>query len=214
MAVGIGDETNPQHEPLREGFGKPHNLFLTRLSLFPTVNFLTFFDYGCPACYVSVSLAKKLAPYISEFSSTMAGIGGHGPRVTHDAIIKAQFYSATKLDSNWSTTITVSVGVTPDNIFPGDLTLGQTMFHALGLQCQNNGSIQLLGLPHKPTLHPVQSEKHTDHSFISTTISPISWHKLTPPKVLDMATITLADSLRYLIRIYEKSTKLSILAIV
>ncbi|POS85439.1 hypothetical protein EPUL_003830 [Erysiphe pulchra] len=38
----------------------------------------------------------------------MVGIGGRGPRVTHDAIAKAQSYSATRLDSKWSTTITVT----------------------------------------------------------------------------------------------------------
>lgn len=213
MAVGIGDDFKPQRKHLREGFGQPNNLFLTNFSLYPSVNFLTFFDYGCPACYVTLSLAKKLAHYISEFSSTIAGIVGRGPRITHDAIIKAQFYLSTKLDNKWSSSITVSVDVTPDNTFSGDLTLGQTMFHALGLQCRKNGSIQLLGIPYKPILHPVQSDTFTNYSFISTTLSPISWHKLISSEGIRRGNIYASKFPSLFNKNLQKLTKYSRLAI-
>lgn len=109
----------------------------------------------------------------------MASISGRRPRVTHNAIVKAQFYLATKLGNKRATLITMSDRVTPDSTFPKYLILGQTMFHALGLQFQNIGSIQLLKLLHKLILHPVQLNKEINHSFILTTISPISRQKLT-----------------------------------
>lgn len=97
---------------------------------------MTFFDYGCSSCYVSVSLAKTLFSYDSNFLSTISGIGRKGPRVTKDALISAQFQLNSLSHSKWTTPFTISVGILPDNTFPGDLTLGQSIFHALGLQFQ------------------------------------------------------------------------------
>lgn len=56
------------------------------------------------------------------------------------------------------------------------------MIHGLGLKDQNNSSIQLLRIPHKSISHLEPYDRFTNYSFISTKMSPISWHKLTPPE--------------------------------
>ena len=162
MGVGINNQANSQTF-LREGCGKPHNLFPTRLHKDPSVHFTTFFDYGCSSCYVSFSLAQKLLPYTSISPSTISGIGGQGPKVSKDALICVQFLLNSCSKDNWSTPISISAGVIPDNTFPGELTLGQTIFHILGLEFKNNGTLRLLNLPEKPILHPQQQKKFAKH---------------------------------------------------
>ncbi|KAI0999844.1 hypothetical protein K3495_g8354, partial [Podosphaera aphanis] len=82
----------------------------------------------------------------------------------------------------WTTEFTVSCGVTPNETFPADLTLGHTMFHALGIKCLKNGSIQLLQMPHTPILFPLSSEYPSSNeiSFVTSTQS-VKWHPKTLP---------------------------------
>ncbi|KAI6247008.1 hypothetical protein HI914_04858 [Erysiphe necator] len=181
VAIGIDNckPTSIKH-PIREGYGKSHNLFLTRFSNFPSVVFSTFFDYGCPSCYISSSLAFKLNPYKSTSRSIMFGIGGKGPTVTHDVLVNAQFCLSLKSKEYWTTTFTVSVGLAPDKTFPGDLVLGQTMFHALGLQFLSNGKVKLLKLLNEPVLTPTNNNNsQTLSSFSATEMRPIKWHTTT-----------------------------------
>ncbi|KAI0996082.1 hypothetical protein K3495_g12100, partial [Podosphaera aphanis] len=185
MAVGIGkDETLLKQDPLREGCGMPHNFFLARLSQFPDVIFKTFFVYGSTACYVSNSLAKKLRTYHTSSISTISGVGGRGPTITKDSIISVQFQTNSDKDSTWAEPIVVSAGVAPDNIFPADLTLGQTVFHALGLKFLQNGSIQSLNLPRTPILNPCNLTQlcpsASFESIFITNDAVIKWHPSTP----------------------------------
>ena len=119
MGVGIDKIKPPSNHPMREGHGKPHNLILTRLQNLESVHFTTFFDYGCPCCYISSSLACKLKPYNSSLTFTMSGIGGQGPTITHDVLVTAQF-CLSFTSNNWSLPFTVSVGIVPDGTFPVD----------------------------------------------------------------------------------------------
>ena len=60
----------------------------------------------------------------------MSGIGGKGPAVDHDCMIKLQWSCD---DERWTAPVEISCGVVPDYTFPGDLTLGRSIFHFLGL---------------------------------------------------------------------------------
>lgn len=189
MGIDNCKPTSIKH-PIREGYGKSHNLFLTRFSNFPSVVFSTFFDYGCPSCYISSSLAFKLNPYKSTSRSIMSGIGGKGPTVTHDVLVNAQFCLSLKSKEYWTTTFTVSVGLVPDKTFPGDLVLGQTMFHALGLQFLSNGKVKLLKLLNEPVLTPTNNNNsQTLSSFSATEMRPIKWHPATTEEGLKFGAI-------------------------
>lgn len=162
MAIGAGSNILPQpSQPVREGFGMPHNLFLSRLFLPPQTIFHTFFDYGCTTCYISSSLAKTLFPYKS-ITSTNSGIGGKGPKITQDVLIQTQFLTT---DKSWSPVLSISAGILPDGTFPGELTLGHTIFHSLGLLYQKNGDIQLQNVPHQPTLSPIPGTSTSNFLF-------------------------------------------------
>jgi hypothetical protein len=116
-------------KPLREGYEKAHNLF--NASLLNGTNFSMFFDHGCTNCYVSELLAKSLPSYISKEPGTISGVGGLGPRIKRDAVVTAQFFTTT----GKSTSFSVTCGVVPDGTFPGDLTLGKSVFHKWGVKC-------------------------------------------------------------------------------
>ena len=142
-------------DPLREGCGKPHKFFLTRLSKFTSVTFSTFFDYGSSTCLVSNSLATRIFSYNISFISMISGIGRTGPTVTKDAIIIVQLHiQRSNSHSKWTESVTFSAGVVPDNTFPANLTLGQTVFHALRLHFLSDRTIQLSNLQSSPTLFP------------------------------------------------------------
>ncbi|KAI1007604.1 hypothetical protein K3495_g628 [Podosphaera aphanis] len=161
----------------------PQNFFLARLSQFPVVIFKTFFDYGSTACYVSNSLAKKFRTYHTSSISTISGVG-RGPTITKDSIISVQFQTNSDKDSTWAEPIVVSTGVAPDNIFPADLTLGQTVFHALGLKFLQNGSIQLLNLLRTPIFNPCNLTQlcpsPSFESIFITNDTVIKWRPSTP----------------------------------
>lgn len=178
MAVGISSTNSSlSSNHLREGYGRPHNLFLTRLAKLHFVQFTTFFDYGCSTCYVSSWLAKELLSYDSKSPATISGIGGKGPRVDVDALVEAQFQICSASSSSlWSIPFTVSVGVLPDNTFPGDLTLGQTMFHALGLTFNKDGTICMLKLKDQPTLQPLYYVQNSSHYLASSTTPSVNWN--------------------------------------
>ncbi|POS82548.1 hypothetical protein EPUL_005935, partial [Erysiphe pulchra] len=163
-------------KPIREGFGRPHNLFLTRLYSTPHIKFHTFFDYGSSTCYISSSLAKELFPYDSVIS-TISGIGGNGPKIIQDVLIEAQFFTS---NDKWSVKFSVSAGILPDGTFPGDLTLGHTIFHSLGLFCRLNGQIQLLKMPDNPILNPIPNISTSPHlTLTASENTKLFWHNTT-----------------------------------
>ncbi|KHJ34098.1 hypothetical protein EV44_g3278 [Erysiphe necator] len=107
----------------------------------------------------------------------MADISRFGPKVINDVVIEAQFLISNSSNDLWSTSISVSAGVTPHNTFPGDLTLGQSVFHTLGLKFQDDGTIWPLNMPKYPTLTPIQNVNKEKSSF--TASYPIKWHYTT-----------------------------------
>lgn len=134
--------------PLREGASKPHGAFHTRLqsSLHP---FITFLDYGCSACYISKSLAKKLNPYQTRQPSKLSGIGGTNDQsIARDVIIRFSF----KLQSGWSLPYDISCGVVDDDTFPGDLTIGESGFYKMQLGFNSDDTVRLGGHPNRPSI--------------------------------------------------------------
>jgi hypothetical protein len=56
----------------------------------------------------------------------MRGISGiAGPRISHDTLVTAKFDSTEGPTASFS----LSAGVVPDGTFPGDLTIGNSVFH-------------------------------------------------------------------------------------
>ncbi|KAI1004419.1 hypothetical protein K3495_g3793 [Podosphaera aphanis] len=180
--IGSGNAcTTPSQSPLREGYGKPHKFFLTRLNKFPSVIFSTFFDYGSSTCFVSQSLASKLCTYPTSLVSTISGIGGKGPTITQDALITVQFQILGNNNTvGWSKPITFSAGVIPDNTFPAELTLGQTVFHALGLHFLSNDTVRLFSLQGCPILIPSDNYDNIYSVFTTNVGKPTTWHSSTP----------------------------------
>lgn len=146
----------PLDRPLREGANQPHEVFRTRLcSSLDT--FSTFLDYGSPASYISRKLAARLQPYSSRKPSTLSGIGGSGPTIDEDVVVRF----AWKLPKGWSLPYEVSVGLVDDDSFPGDLTLGKSVFHKIGLSFLEDGAVQLKSHPGTPVLVPYKSKTIT-----------------------------------------------------
>ncbi|KAI0992893.1 hypothetical protein K3495_g15290, partial [Podosphaera aphanis] len=96
--------------------------------------------------------------------TTMRGIGGIGPKITHEVVVRVRFV----IKSGYSAYFEVSCGVIADNTFPGQLILGKTIFHKFGVHCQSNGkgkkeTIHLTNFPEQPVLEPVEFS-HKQHN--------------------------------------------------
>lgn len=92
--------------------------------------------------------------YNTRKPSTMRGIDETGPKVQQDVLITACF----QVTGGYAQLFTISTGVVPDGMFPGDLTVGKSVFHEFGMQCEKREEgevIVLNGLPGKPTLRPI-----------------------------------------------------------
>lgn len=121
--------------------------------------------------------------------STMKGIGGPGPRIQQDVLITARFRLK---DTSYTHEFTVSAGVVPDGTFPGELTLGKSVFHKLGIQCghdEKGENMVLNKMPKKPTLYPTlingtplryTSNCVTETVYVQSEEPKVSWHKGTP----------------------------------
>jgi len=139
VEVGTGGKPPPlrDRQPLREGFGDPHNTFAARLT--NGDKFTIFFDYGCPAVYCSERLARKLKRYASSKPATMSGVGGRGPTIGQDVVVTGQFATVSNSSTNgWSDSFSVAAGVVPDDTFPADLVLGKSIFHKWGVSCHGD----------------------------------------------------------------------------
>jgi hypothetical protein len=126
--VAVDDGGRPQRNPLRdkpirEGYGKVHNLYQAELP--DGTKFDTFWDTGCTGVYISESLARKVKQYTSSRPSTMRSVGGKGPSVTYDALIVARFLTTTGFNDSFE----LAAGVIPNGTFPGDLTIGKEVCH-------------------------------------------------------------------------------------
>ena len=134
-------------QPLREGVGQRHCLFAARLS---TGRLATvFLDYGSVSSWTATSLVPANAAYDSQLPANLRGIGQGGPSVTHDTVVSFRFEG----DVNW---LTISCGIVPDGTFPGQIVLGRTVFHALGIECLLADQIKLNNVASEPILSPLQ----------------------------------------------------------
>ncbi|EPQ67257.1 hypothetical protein BGT96224_Ac31436 [Blumeria graminis f. sp. tritici 96224] len=96
----------------------------------------------------------------------MSGVGGKGPRITHDITVRFRFNTLSGLTSATN----VSCGVVPYRIFPGNITFGPTIFHAWGMLCNGNGSITLTAFNGKPEIFlikPCKSHLVTESVYSS-----------------------------------------------
>jgi hypothetical protein len=158
--VAVNDGRSPhipllRDKPLREGHGDHHNLYTAHLP--SGESFTVFLDSGTTNCYAAKSLADKMATYKTQRPANMRGIGGiGGPQITHDAIVTAKFKGAEGPTKSFH----LSAGVVPDGTFPGDLTIGNSVFHKWRISF--DGSIDLAqrqvaklrNFPGRPTLIP------------------------------------------------------------
>ena len=109
----------------------------------------------------------------------MSGIGSLSPTISKDAILTAHFLCSNHLESFWTQEFTVSLGIVPDSTFPADVTLGQTLFHELGLRCLSDGKLQLLNLIEQPILNPIINTLPTRKVFTTSNIPTVKWHPAT-----------------------------------
>jgi hypothetical protein len=134
-------------KPLREGYGDHHKLYKAHLP--DGKAFTVFFDSGTTNCYAAKSLANKLTIYKSSRPNGMKGIGGiAGPQINHDTVVTAKFDST----KGPTTSFSLSAGVVPDDTFPGDLTIGNSVFHKWRISF--DGDVKLRSFDGKPVLVP------------------------------------------------------------
>ncbi|KAI0995372.1 hypothetical protein K3495_g12810, partial [Podosphaera aphanis] len=117
-------------------------------------------------CYISHSLATFTNSYISKHSNTLSGIGGKGQTITNDAIISFQLATT---DNKWTPPITISGGIVADNTFPGEICLGQSLYHKFGFYATPEGDIILQDFPKQPILR--RSTPNFQFSFNSNSSS-------------------------------------------
>ncbi|VDB84441.1 Bgt-20390 [Blumeria graminis f. sp. tritici] len=106
----------------------------------------------------------------------MCEIGGRDPTISEDALVSAQFFLSPPNSQKFSSPFTISAGVVPDGTFPGDLTLGQTVFHAFGFEFLAHGEIKLLEFPEIPVLNPLIENNLSQKIFTTKEIYKIKWH--------------------------------------
>ncbi|KAI1005109.1 hypothetical protein K3495_g3112 [Podosphaera aphanis] len=191
VEVNVGDNNNPQtFQSLREGFDGSHYLHQAELSSKALVTI--FFDYRCVPCYVSESAARFLNTYQSKCPTTHRGISGSGPKVTKEVIVRARFVTTI----GYSKFFDVSCGVVANDTFPGDLTLGKSIFDKFGIHCQfdittpNKEYICQQNFPGQPILCPISYSRKAHLVFPSMTAFLVEtptlphrkniWHKDTP----------------------------------
>ncbi|VCU39048.1 Bgt-20390-2 [Blumeria graminis f. sp. tritici] len=100
----------------------------------------------------------------------MCGIGSRGPTISEDVLVSTQFFLSPPNNQKFSSPFTISAGVVPDGTFPGDLTLGQTVFHAFGLEFLAHGETKLFEFPEIPTLTPLIENNLTQKIFTTKEI--------------------------------------------
>jgi hypothetical protein len=122
-----------RNKPLREGHGDHYNLYTAHLS--SGENFIIFLDSETTNCYEAKSLADKMATYkIQRFISIKRISGISGSQIIHDAIITAKFKGAKGLTKFFH----LSAGIVPDGIFPGNLTICNSVFHKWRISFDNS----------------------------------------------------------------------------
>ncbi|KAF2862040.1 hypothetical protein K470DRAFT_263171 [Piedraia hortae CBS 480.64] len=113
----------------------------------------------------------------------MSGIEGKGPHVGQDVMVTAQI----SVRGGWSTCFTVSCGVVPNGTFPGELTLGRSVFHRWGVTWKGSTgkeAVVLLCFNGSPALHPAKKvpRPHACYTATESPFSPsnIKWKAPTP----------------------------------
>ncbi|RKF77309.1 hypothetical protein GcM3_073031 [Golovinomyces cichoracearum] len=115
--------------PNREGSGQAHQLLKAIIN---GVDSTIFLDYGSNLSWICQSRVNHRIKFPSSCPTVIKGLG-HQPAasITQDAIVNISLPSGISLGS-------VCCGVVPDNLFPGHLVLGRTLFHAFGVLAKND----------------------------------------------------------------------------
>jgi hypothetical protein len=136
-----------RNKPLREGYDDHHKLYKAHFS--DGKAFTVFFDFGTINCYAAKSLANKFTIYKSSRSNDIKEINGiTGPQISYDTVITAKFNSTKGLITSFS----LFAGVVPDDTFPDDLTIGNSVFHKWRISF--DGDVKLRSFDGKPVLVP------------------------------------------------------------
>lgn len=170
MAVGGGRKIQNFQKPIREGFGQPHKTTLARLHSDPEKISKIFWDYGSPSCYISDCLSKFSFPYNSRHPSVISGIGSRGQPINQDAIISFQLAT----NNGWSDKITISCGIVKNRTFPGEICLGQSIYHQFGFYSDPKGRVKLLNFPNAPLLQDCDAIYTTNETLFPTNDVPNS----------------------------------------
>jgi hypothetical protein len=135
-----------RNKPLRKGYNNHHKFYKAHLS--DGKVFTGFFDFGTINCYAAKSLANKFTIYKSSRSNGMKRIDGiANPRINYDTVI-AKFDST----KGPTTSFSFSADVVPDDTFPGDLTIGNSVFHKWRISF--DGDVKFRSFDGKPVLVP------------------------------------------------------------
>ncbi|TQS33409.1 hypothetical protein Golomagni_06248, partial [Golovinomyces magnicellulatus] len=111
------------YPPDREGSNQSHPLFKAIVN---GVNSTIFLDYGSNSSWVCESRIVESATFPSSNPTVIKGLG-HKPAatITRDSIVNVKLPNGESFGP-------ICCGVVPDNLFPGQLVLGRSLFHTLG----------------------------------------------------------------------------------
>ncbi|KAI0997155.1 hypothetical protein K3495_g11031 [Podosphaera aphanis] len=107
---------------------------------------------------------------------------GHKPAatITRDSIVNV------KLPNSESPGL-ICCGVVPDNLFPGQLVLGRSLFHTLGVYTKEEGHVQLLKIENQPSLQHIDT--YLVKSFNQQFPSVFRFDPIIPQKTVQKSTV-------------------------
>ncbi|RKF59357.1 hypothetical protein GcM3_175019 [Golovinomyces cichoracearum] len=126
-------------------------------------------DYGSNSSWISRSRVDNTITFPSSNPTIIKGLE-HQPAasIDQDAIVNIFLPSVISLGP-------ICCGVVPENLFPGHIVFGRTLFHAFGILTKDDGSVQFLRAQGKPilekfaqgTVFMVNSQPHSvDENFV------------------------------------------------
>ncbi|KAI0997073.1 hypothetical protein K3495_g11113 [Podosphaera aphanis] len=136
------------YPPDREGSNQSHPLFKAIVN---GINSTIFLDYGSNSSWVCEPRIVESATFPSSNSTVIKGLG-HKPAatITLDSIFNVKLPNSESLGP-------ICCGVVPDNLFPGQLFLGRSLFHTLGVYTKEERHVQLLKIENQPSLQHIDS---------------------------------------------------------
>ena len=138
------EETKPD----REGSSQSHPLFKAKVN---GIDSTIFLDYGSNSSWVCESRTVPSNTFTSSKPLVIKGLG-QKPEAT---IIRVSVVNITL--PNDSDLGSVCCGVVPDDLFPGHVVFGRSLFHAFGIHTKSHGNVQLLKVPGKPFLERIDT---------------------------------------------------------